>query len=274
MGDWQVAKVTVLHLDELLEEKALSYDPYRLHRLLIAEMFTYALGKGWRREVDGNPGKALLPPKLTRIKVPKIRKRMTLDVFYAIRAEAPPWLQVGMDLALHIGIRRGDLCTLTLDAFKDGYLYLIPSKTADLLSPTAIKIALTSELREIAHTARNMSPLSPYFLHRSYASRSTYTAAERKHRTQILPEQVTRYFKRAQTKAVNNNPELFKHYKTQELPTFHEIRSLCAMLYQRQGRSRQDVQVLLGHADENLTEMYQSGYGVQWQEATAGLKLS
>lgn len=274
MSGWKVAKVGVMDLDVLLEEKALTYDTYRLHRLLFAELFTYALGKGWRREIDGNPGKSLLPPKLARIKGAKIRKRMSLEVFNAIRKEAPQWLTLAMDLALHIGIRRGDICHLKLSDFREGCLFFIPSKTADMLSPVAIKIPLTAALKELVRKSRLMTPLSPYFLHRSNSYVRTAMAEERQHITQIIPEQLTRYFKKARDKAVNNNPGLFKVYKTEELPTYHEVRSLCAKLYQQQGRDRKDIQLLLGHADESMTQFYQEGYGVEWQEARAGLELS
>jgi len=274
MGDWKVAKVTVLHLDQLLEEKAPQYDPYRLHRLLVSELFTYGLGKGWRRQINGNPGKALLPPKLAREKGQKMRKRMTLEIFKAIRKEAPDWLKVAMDLALQIGIRRGDICELKLESFKDGHLFFIPSKTVDLPTPAAIKIPLTRELKDIEAAARDLPPLSPCFLHRQNSFHRAGEATARKYRSEVLPEQLSRHFAIARDAAVLARPDLFKGLKPNELQTFHEIRSLCAKLYQRQGRSVEQVQLLLGHADIGMTEVYQEGYGVEWQEAVAGLNVT
>lgn len=273
MGGWKVSKVSVMDLDLMLEEKALSYDTYRLRRLLCAELFTYALGKGWRREIDGNPGKALLPPKLARIKVAKLRKRMSLEIFKAIRAQAPPWLQLAMDLSLHIGIRRGDISNLKLEGFKDGCLYFIPSKTADMLSPVAIKIPLTKEIKEILSRSRSMALLSPFFLHRSNM-RYRCNKVVRQHRAQVVSDQITRYFKITRDEAQKEQPELFKAFKKDsELPSFHEIRSLFAKLYKNQGRRIDEIQLLLGHADESMTKLYQSGYEIEWQEARAGLKL-
>ncbi len=146
MGEWPVATVRVEQLDELLEEKAPTADPYRLHRLLLKELFAYALGKGWRREFDGNPGAALLPPKLAREKKPKQRKRLSLDQYRAIYEQAPEWLQVAMDISLQTGLRRGDICRLKFEDYHEGCLHVIPAKTKDLPDPVAIKIKAGSAL--------------------------------------------------------------------------------------------------------------------------------
>lgn len=270
MGSWRVPQVTVQQLDELLAVRAPDYDPYRLHRLLLKELFTIAIGKGWRKESEGNPGNALLPPRLSgRVKGQKLRKRMTEDQFWAIHAQAHEWLRLGMELALHIGIRRGDISRLKNSQFHDGYLFFIPSKTADLTDPAAIKIKMTEVLKDLHTRSQNLAPLSPFYLHRSQAQREGFV--DREHRTQVLPEQLSRHFKTARDKAVKANPDLFRGLQEEELPTFHEIRSLCARRYTAQGMDIERVQSLLGHASSEMTAYYNNDPDkIVWQEVSIG----
>jgi integrase len=268
MGDWKVSRISVQDLDTLLAEKAPLYDPYRLHRLLLGELFTMALGKGWRKEVDGNPGKALLPPRLSgRAKSVKVRKRLTLPQYEAIYRASPAWMQLAMSIALHIGIRRQDVCTLKLEQFKEGYLFFIPSKTADLPNPAAIKVKLDNTLKELLTRSRNLSPLSPFFLHMSHAYRGAVASEVREHRTQVLPEQLTRHFKHIRDKVAIENPDLFRGSRIEERGTYHEIRSLCTRTHRAEGKAVEDIQVLLGHGDVDMTEYYNTDPDkVTWQE--------
>ncbi len=270
MGDWNVDRVSVLNLDTLLEEKAPDYDPYRQHRLLLIEVFAYALGKGWRRETNGNPAKALLPPRLARIEKSKTRQRLNVEEFNKIRVHAKPWLQLAMDLALGIGIRRGDICHLKLESFQQGYLKFIPQKTSDLPHPAALKIKLGPSLKDIESRSRNLGPLSPYFLHANNSFVRCDPAKEREHWTQVLPEQLSRHFASARKAAMIEDAELFKDYDKNELPGFHEIRSLCARQYEKLEWPKGHIQTLLGHADEEMTQLYLRTGEVQWQEIELG----
>ncbi len=262
IGTWDVSHTTVRMLDDLLLEKAPGYEPYRCHRLLLGELFVYAIGRGWREQSLGNPAKALLPPKLARQREVKRRKRMTLAQFFIIRAVAPEWLQIAMDLALLIGIRRSDVCYLKFSNFDGGYLRFIPAKTADLPTPAAISIKINDELQEIVDRARALRPASEYFIHKHNSFVRTGMAADREDVTQVLPEQLSRKF-RAILRSLD---EEFAGYDDEELPTYHEVRSLCARTYRDKGWPIEKIQLLLGHADESMTEHYQSGAGVVWQE--------
>jgi integrase len=46
-----------------------------------------------------------------------------------------------------------------------------------------------------------------------------------------------------------------------ERPTFHEIRTLGAWLYEQQGFKLGYIQGLMGHADAKITEHCQTGHG-------------
>lgn len=262
MGNWDISQITVRELDELLEEKAPGFEPYRVNRLLLGELFVYAIGRGWREHYLGNPAKALLPPKLARQRVARRRRRLTLDQFNKIRVVAPEWLQLAMDLALLVGIRRGDVCALKLSNFDGGYFRYIPAKTSDLPSPAAISIKLNDSLLELRDRAMSMLPTSDYFIRKHNSFQRTGASVVRSDKTQVLPEQLTRHFRAA----VTSLEGVFDGYEDDELPTFHEIRSLCSRLKRDAGWDRARVQLLLGHADESMTELYQSGAGITWQE--------
>ncbi|TXH11216.1 MAG: hypothetical protein E6R03_14615, partial [Hyphomicrobiaceae bacterium] len=262
MGNWDISQVTVRELDELLEEKAPGFEAYRVNRLLLGELFVYAIGRGWREQYLGNPAKALLPPKLARQRGVHRPRRLTLDQFTKIRSVVPEWLQLAMDLALLVGIRRGDVCALKLSNFAGGYFRYIPAKTSDLPSPAAISIKLNDVLIELRDRAQAMAPSSDYFIRKHNSFQRTGASVVRVDKTQVLPEQLTRHF-RAAVKSLDG---VFDGYGDDELPTFHEIRSLCSRLKRDAGWDRARVQLLLGHADESMTELYQSGAGITWQE--------
>ncbi len=257
IGKWQVAGVTVREIDEFLQGLAPLYEPYRTHRLLLGEIFTYAIGRGWREQAKGNPAKALLPPKLARAKGDKVRARMSAAQFDLVRGSAPGWLQLAMDTARLIGIRRGDVCRLKFSDFRDGYLFFIPEKTADLPTPAAIKIPLQGPLADLLEKAQHLAPQSEYFIHRVNSFSRTGESVHRVDRTQVLPEQLSRHFKKSAQRA---------GVVGSDAPTYHEIRSLCAREYGDKGWDVKKVQLLLGHADESMTEYYQSGAGVNWCE--------
>jgi len=50
-------------------------------------------------------------------------------------------------------------------------------------------------------------------------------------------------------------------------PTFHEIRSLGSRLLELKGTSVNDIQVLMGHADESMTQHYLDGHDTRWQQS-------
>ncbi len=59
---------------------------------------------------------------------------------------------------------------------------------------------------------------------------------------------------------------LLGNYPIKDLPTFREIRSLGAKLYEEQGVPKPIIQSLLGHSDISMTNLYLDRYEVKWQE--------
>jgi enterobacteria phage integrase len=264
-GAWPVAVVTVRMLDDLLAQHAVGYEPYRIHRLLLGELFTFAIGKGWREQAAGNPAKVLLPPKMARAQVSKQRLRLTVEQYAAIHNAAPEWLQLAMDLSRLIGIRRTDLCALRFSDFHDGALHFIPSKTADVPNPAAIRIAMGPELTGLFDRAAALSPRSEYFIHKHNSFARGGESRLRTDKTQVLPEQLTRCFARVRESV---RAEVFSGYADAELPGFHEVRSLCSREWRAKGWDVKQVQLLLGHSSEEMTLHYQGGAGINWQDIT------
>lgn len=59
-------------------------------------------------------------------------------------------------------------------------------------------------------------------------------------------------------------------------PTMHELRALGSWMYEQQGFTVEHVQLLMGHATEEMTAYYQAGHeeiAVKYVRVQAGLKL-
>lgn len=109
--------------------------------------------------------------------------------------------------------------------------------------------------------------LSPFLIHRlpGKARPSDQRAAERVHHTQVLPDQLTRYFGEVRD-AVGIEGE--------NLPSFHEIRSLGGALLQEAGWPVEKIQALMGHAAEAMTKHYLDGHDTPWVDVRTGLSLT
>ncbi|WP_332311019.1 tyrosine-type recombinase/integrase [Stenotrophomonas sp. SY1] len=87
---------------------------------------------------------------------------------------------------------------------------------------------------------------------------------DRKHHTQVLPEQLSRAFATARDAASVDmgNP-----------PTFHEIRSLGGALLKEAGWTNEQIQALMGHSNVAMTEHYLGGHEAPWQAVSTGISL-
>ena len=83
----------------------------------------------------------------------------------------------------------------------------------------------------------------------------------RNHHTQILSDFVTKAFGKTR-----DATGLFDDIPEKERPTFHEIRALGIMLYEKQGINPDN---LAGHMTEEMKKLYRSGHGIQWTEAAS-----
>lgn len=262
-GDVPIVEADVRFLTEWLE-KFDSYESWRKHKILLSELFDFAVGKGYLDANFGNPARVLLK----RQKPPKVRKRLKLDEYFDILNNAPAWLQNAMEISLQTTLRLGDVLSLRFDQIQDGYLFVTPSKTKDLPDSINLKIKIGPELAETIKKARNSGIVSPFIIHRRPKSIQAKHRKNKDHWTQVNPNYVSKEFATARDKS-----GLFEKYKTGEAPTFHEIRALSAHMYKLQGRDKGSVQILMGHHSEVMTEMYQSGHGIEYVETWAQLNI-
>ena len=56
-------------------------------------------------------------------------------------------------------------------------------------------------------------------------------------------------------------------------PTLYEIRSLASRLYKEQGRGMKEIQGLMAHTSEEMTELYVEGRMNNYTEVHSGLKV-
>lgn len=211
------------------------------------DLFNEALLQGW---VDMNP--AL---HVKRLPAPVRRERLTLDDFVAIHAHAcrhaPSWFPIAMRLALLTGQRRSDIVRLRFSDVHDDHLFIEQHKTgARVAIPLALRLeALGCSVADVIHEARQYEPLQHDFMIRTEFRPRGYLGA---HNLSVR-------FSEARKNAV---PE---HAGPGTPPTFHEIRSLSARLYRKQGV---DTQTLLGHSKASMTEIYENDRGLhqgQWK---------
>lgn len=216
-------------------------------RSLLLDLFREAIAAGW---TDKNPVEAT---KAARNEV--TRSRLTLADFLAIHKAAegmPVWVQRSMELAIVTGQRRADLIAMGGRSVKEEKLWVSQQKTdAKVCIPLALHLdAVGWSVGEVIERCRDQV-ISPRFLHHSrHVGRAKPGDA-------IRAPTLSAFFAQARdltgiTWAEGKTP-----------PSFHEIRSLAARLYNEQGI---DAQVLLGHKSADMTAVYRDTRGAEWTE--------
>lgn len=225
-------------------------------RLVLGWILACAMEEGW---IDHNP--ALATRKHT---AKRKRERLTADGYRAIYAKAEPWLQNAMDLSLLTLLRREDVVSVRFADVREGALWVVPSKTEDT-SGVRLKIAMNGPLADVVARARD-GIVSPFIIHRlpEKARPSDKRAKARTHHTQVLPEKLSREFAEVRD-AVGVGGD--------HPPTFHEIRSLGGALLIESGWTKQQVQALMGHSSEAMTQVYLDGHEQPWSEVSAASAL-
>lgn len=104
-----------------------------------------------------------------------------------------------MDLSLLTLLRREDVLSVRFSDIHDKALWVIPLKTEGS-SHVKLRIACTPALQELIKRCQD-NIVSPYLIHRlpERAKSHQHKAQARIHHTQILPERLTRTFKRIRT---------------------------------------------------------------------------
>ncbi len=224
-------------------------------RAILIDLFNHAAAKGL---CPDNPAANTIP-KIEK----KQRKRHTLEGLKAIRDKSPRWLKNAIDLALITAQRRGDILDMKFEDVRDGYLYVVQSKTEKASDAGWLKIKVTDQLGEVLGRCRD-DILSPYLVHRRPERKKKREGKD--HWTKVDERFLTRAFKDARDAA-----GCYSDLKEEEMPGFHEVRALSLHLYKRAGK---DGQKIAGHATEGMTKNYQKGHeDVVWSEVEADLDI-
>ncbi len=252
LGAQDIGQITIGMVSAFLD--ALTPRASNQARAYLVDVFNYAAAKGL---VADNPPEATIP----RIDN-KTRKRHTVKGVRKIYAEADPWLQNAIDLALLTAQRREDITTMRFDDIRDGALYVAQHKTQRATNAAWIRLPLTPQLKALVARCRDEVP-SPFLVHRIPDRRVKSTL----HWTQVSNRYLTRAFKEARDAA---NP--YPDWEPEEQPGFHELRALSLHLYKKAGK---DGQKLAGHSTRKMTKNYEADHEeVVWTEAVADLDLS
>lgn len=256
LGGRACATLTVKDCAQFIRNVTDSPRSRQQFRLLLGWILACAVEEGW---MDTNP--ALQTRKHVH---ERQRDRLTLDAYKAIWDAAEPWLRNAMDTSLITLLRREDVAMLRFSDAHDGALWVVPAKTRDTTG-LRLRIALSDDLSALLARCRD-AVVSPYIVHRlpEKARPSHLRAEKRDHHTQVLPEQLTREFAavRDAVGITGKNP-----------PSFHEVRSLGGALLQEAGWSLEEVQALMGHAEEGMTKLYLAGHDAPWQAVRTGISL-
>lgn len=245
------------YLDELTPSNSVSV------RSVLCNIFDVAMSKGL---CPDNPARITL-----KRYVQKQRKRHTIEGLQVIRSHSPPWLKNAIDLAMLTTQRRSDIVNLRWTDIQDGYLHIAQQKTTDdplddfetMEGAGYVRIKIDKELQNILDRCKSDNVISPFVIHQQPKRKTKNDKKE--HWTQILPFYLSEEFLR-----VMNKSKAYSDLKGRQKPTFHEIRALAIFLHKKEGRS---AQALAGHANQAMTQHYESGHEIIWNDVDVGIKL-
>jgi len=250
--DKPMTEITTKDVADLLEDMTPRVSNQT--RQVAMDVFNIAISRGLCAD---NPAEYTLKKKQN-----KQRQRLTLEQYQAIYSEAPNWLKNAMDLAYLTLQRRQDIADLKFNDIKDGYLYIVQTKTQKH-DTGYLKIKISDPLNEVIKRCQDRT-ISPFIVHRKPSRILKREGME--HWTQIKPEMISRQFK-----ALTDSLNVFSRIPRAQRPTFHEIRALGIKRIKDMGGNPQK---LAGHASEEMTKNYDSGHDdIRWVDVQSPLGL-
>ncbi len=248
-------------------------------RFVFGEVFKIAVARGM---CETNPVLATLEIK----GVKKKRKRLTLEAFKLIRAKAVQsemeWYAFLLDFTLQSGRRIGDVVKVPRNPFVKNErnidcIEVRQRKGRNSKGGSNVLMEASPALIETVHNAQRYPVISDtLFCYPIYKGRNRGW----KHKTgKPLPEHmVSRLFRELRDAVIKDGYKFMtlgadnamREMVRDELPSFHEIRALTAHLA-RKNSGKQAAQNLLGHKDDDTTDIYLEGHEVEesWTLATA-----
>lgn len=255
---WKAREIDRLTVRDIAEElDRLTPYAYVKHRAILVDLFAFAISKGLCEH-----NAAAMTLKGDTGGVEKMRERLSLAQFHEVRENAPGWLRVAMDVGLITLQRRSDIVLMRYEDLREGVLYVVQQKTG-----ARIAIKVGSGLDEVVKASRADGIACPYIVHRRPARRIAFKGQT--HWAQVSRGVLTDAWKEA------CEGTSLERIPTGRRPTFHEIRALGGWLYEQQGRTSEQIQALMGHTTQKMTEHYLEGHTEEenWAAAEAGLTL-
>lgn len=252
-SDTKLRAVTALQVMEGLDAMANAGKASTAHALrgFLHESFRVASLKGWR-DANDNPVREVRGPTV-KVK----RARLTLEVFLRVyNADIRVWLRNAMALGIVSGQRREDISLAQFKDVREGAWWVEQGKGGSrvILPPELRLDVFGMSLAEVIRQCRSTGVLSRHLIHQTEPVGGSPAGRH------IWKDTISRQFSEA----------LAAHkldFGDKNPPTFHEIRSLAARLYKKQGNV--NTQELLGHKSANTTLLYEDGRG-EWIRVRVG----
>tara|TARA_R110001583_G_scaffold190283_1_gene354433 strand:- start:1880 stop:3073 length:1194 start_codon:yes stop_codon:yes gene_type:complete len=273
-NDTPLAELETMEWRTFLQHTCNSPNVYPKFITLITHFYDWAFGMGYLPASSPNYGQRVSISKF-EVAPTKERERMSIEQFQLLYKHSEPALQDMLKFGILTGLRLSDIRSLEFEQIKDGYLYVVPEKTADLAFPRKIRFKITPDLVECGVTLEEKksrpNPLRPDkdieadcpFIF-NYVYDRDNKSNQKKHSNQILAN----FFGQKLRKTVEKiDHPLWSKYRPKNMkakcPRFHEVRGLYADLCEAVLKlSEQEISKRLGHQDKtetNVTKKYLTG---------------
>jgi integrase len=207
----------------------------------LRDVYVEAIANG---EADTSPAAHVKPPP-----APGLRKRLKLETWQAMLtlAKAGPqrWVPAMLLLALATGQRRADLAKMRFDDVFDGHLRVEQQKKAG--KPVGARVAIPLTLR-LEATGMTLGDVINYC---KTIGKPGDTLLRQANGRPIEMSSLSARFHEHIVAVCGQDA-----YARFEWPSLHEVRSLSARTYVAEGLEKAVVQKLLGHKDEEMTDIY------------------
>ncbi|WP_444891236.1 tyrosine-type recombinase/integrase [Microbulbifer sp. DLAB2-AA] len=254
--------------------ESLTYHQQHARRSEFNKFFNFLMAEGLYK-LESNPFTTAddRPRLLEKGKPTKKRQRLTLEAYWTIYEKAGELgyeaLQVAMGISMLTTMRRSDICELNFEKHLQGdHLRKTINKSEaqrDSLAASHLSFNLKThqQLNKLINRARELSLRNyrcPYIL--SHTPKQRRTGKTKEHVCQVSPDRLSDMF----TEVRNATGLYIGLPKNHTPPSFHEVRSLASDRFKRMGYDVKSVQQLMAHTDERVTQSYQAGHGIDYEE--------
>ncbi len=271
LGMRLVEETDCLALEGWLRGTAVRADGFNKWRYILVLLWRFAVS---RKLAAANEAEKIEQRSTSKKIAGNCKQRQPLDVpgYRATHAQAPPWLQLAMDLSLVSLQASKEVRGMRHADFRGGFIYVIRKKVAGTSEMAFIKIAVTAELEALQARARQLPEearrrprrrrgngeevpvASPFLVHRRPDRLQRRWMAGKPHWTYVSGHYLSQAFAAARDKVPR-----YAAMKEAERPTFHEIRGLGARLYLARGTDPKAIQALMTHSTPRTTKIYLEG---------------